>query len=206
MDLKERKKLTSISRHPWELARLEVISKLVAPFLKNSNNEDMNILDIGCGDLFFVDSYSKIVKAKYHAIDNAFTNEEIEALMKEHKDKDIFVNNNLEKLKLSGSGKAKIIFMMDVIEHIQEDKKFLTELLEKEFVSKDTILVITVPAFQSLFTSHDRFLGHYRRYTNRSLRIWLQWQIVKYCKLVISFSVCCSSGLLQKYLITRTRN
>jgi len=30
--------------------------------------------------------------------------------------------------------------------------------------------MITVPAYQSLFCSHDHFLGHYRRYTNRSLK------------------------------------
>jgi hypothetical protein len=34
----------------------------------------------------------------------------------------------------------------------------------------NTRLLITVPAFQSLWTRHDVFLGHYRRYNRRLLR------------------------------------
>ena len=30
--------------------------------------------------------------------------------------------------------------------------------------------MITVPAFQSLFMQHDHFLGHFRRYTNKTLK------------------------------------
>ena len=33
------------------------------------------------------------------------------------------------------------------------------------------MFLIAVPAFQSLFCSHDDFLGHYRRYTNKSLKV-----------------------------------
>jgi hypothetical protein len=35
-------------------------------------------------------------------------------------------------------------------------------------------VIVTVPAFQALFSSHDRFLGHYRRYSNRQLRALLE--------------------------------
>jgi hypothetical protein len=37
-------------------------------------------------------------------------------------------------------------------------------------VGRDTRLLITVPSYQSLFCSHDRFLGHYRRYSGSTLR------------------------------------
>ena len=37
-------------------------------------------------------------------------------------------------------------------------------------INKNTLFLITAPAFQSLFCSRDDFLKHYRRYTNKSLR------------------------------------
>ena len=40
----------------------------------------------------------------------------------------------------------------------------------RPYIDGNTRLLITVPAYQSLFSSHDSFLGHYRRYSNGSLR------------------------------------
>jgi hypothetical protein len=48
--------------------------------------------------------------------------------------------------------------------------KFLGDITNRSFVGAETRLLITVPSFQWLFSSHDRFLGHYRRYSGRALR------------------------------------
>ena len=67
MDLSELKKTNSreIKRHPWELARLEVVLKLMNPFLKKENF----MLDIGCGDLFFLEALNnKGVNGQFHAV------------------------------------------------------------------------------------------------------------------------------------------
>jgi hypothetical protein len=59
---------------------------------------------------------------------------------------------------------------MDVLEHIADDRAFLTHLLSHPALSADTRVLITVPAYQALFCSHDKALGHYRRYSNQQLR------------------------------------
>jgi 2-polyprenyl-3-methyl-5-hydroxy-6-metoxy-1,4-benzoquinol methylase len=53
--------------------------------------------------------------------------------------------------------------MMDVIEHVQNHVDLIAEYAAK--VRPGTQFVITVPAFMWLWSDHDVFLEHYRRYT-----------------------------------------
>lgn len=61
------------------------------------------------------------------------------------------------------------ILMMDVIEHIEDDIEYL-KLLNKRFMKEDTIILITVPAFMSLYSLHDKELKHFRRYNHKQLK------------------------------------
>ena len=60
--------------------------------------------------------------------------------------------------------KAAAVFLFDVIEHTEDDLHFLQEVSGAGFFDSKTALLISVPAFASLFTQHDVFLQHYRRY------------------------------------------
>lgn len=64
-----------------------------------------------------------------------------------------------------------IYLLMDVLEHIQEDKTFLANIVD--FALPGSIFLITVPAHQALWSEHDETAGHCRRYEEDSLRaIW----------------------------------
>ena len=67
-----------------------------------------------------------------------------------------------------------VVLLMDVMEHVPDDHAFLDDVVSRRFVSGDTRFVITVPAYEWLFSSHDRLLGHYRRYSSSLLRRQLQ--------------------------------
>jgi len=54
-----------------------------------------------------------------------------------------------------------------VFEHIKNDGKAVREVYR--VLKKEGILLFTVPAFQNLYSSHDRALNHYRRYNKRRL-------------------------------------
>jgi len=81
--------------------------------------------------------------------------------------------------EIEGEGVADVIVMHDVLEHIEDDAS-VVERLRRLLVS-DGSLVISVPALPSLFGFHDEELGHYRRYTRRSLRSVLidQFDIIR---------------------------
>lgn len=168
MDLRELKvKPEELNRHPWELARLEVVLDLMKPLLQSENI----VLDIGCGDLFFLEALnSKGVNGEFHAVDIAFTNEQMEYFNKRYEDKPFSVYQGMDVLESTIEKDASIVLLLDVIEHIENDITFLQDLVRRKCISSFTLFFITVPAYQWLFCSHDVFLGHYRRYTNKMLK------------------------------------
>jgi SAM-dependent methyltransferase len=61
-----------------------------------------------------------------------------------------------------------LICLFDVLEHIDEDVETLAVL--REHLAPGGRMLITVPAYQWLWSAHDVFLHHKRRYTARALR------------------------------------
>jgi trans-aconitate methyltransferase len=170
MDLVEvsKKKDNEGTRHPWELARLEVVNQLLNGIIKNESS--FNVLDIGCGDIFFISQLSeRYPKANFYAVDIAFTDEIISKLKEQSKDKNIFLFKTLDETAGHLKQPANLVLLLDVIEHIKDDVSFLNSLHNNKAIDNNTIITITVPAYKSLFCSHDNFLGHYRRYTNSTL-------------------------------------
>jgi SAM-dependent methyltransferase len=60
------------------------------------------------------------------------------------------------------------ILMMDVLEHCPDDFQVLRETTDH--LRPGGTLFITVPAFRQLWSAHDVFLKHYRRYNRRELQ------------------------------------
>jgi len=57
----------------------------------------------------------------------------------------------------------RLILMMDVLEHVADDVALLKSYADP--MPSGGHVLITVPAFQFLWSGHDVFLEHYRRYT-----------------------------------------
>jgi SAM-dependent methyltransferase len=57
---------------------------------------------------------------------------------------------------------------LDVIEHLEDDLAALREL--RRTVAPGGALLVTVPAYQWLWSGHDEINHHHRRYTRRSLQ------------------------------------
>lgn len=162
MDLVELKKVQpgNFHRHPWELARLDILKYLIR---KNNINTGY-ILDVGSGDAFVATEIFKEYKGSVIAVDSNYTEE---FLQHEKKPGLTF------KRKLDGVNEKRIdlVLLMDVLEHVEQQGNLLASIRNLPGVSASTIFFITVPAYQSLFTDHDVFLGHYRRYNIKSLEV-----------------------------------
>jgi SAM-dependent methyltransferase len=64
------------------------------------------------------------------------------------------------------------VVALDVVEHIEDDAAFLSGIVQR--MEPGATIIITVPAGQWLWSRWDESLGHYRRYSKRSLRRLLQ--------------------------------
>lgn len=154
MDLIECKN-TNINRHPWELSRVECLIKEV-----KEHHKGKNILDIGCGDSYFDYKLMDEIKDidKFYGID-IYAEEEI-------KDGKYLIVNDYKRLK---NKKFDTILMFDVLEHIEDDANFLNNTV-KPLLKDNGKIIMTVPAYQALFSKHDEELKHYRRYNIKMIR------------------------------------
>jgi SAM-dependent methyltransferase len=65
------------------------------------------------------------------------------------------------------AGSFSIAAALDVLEHHPHPERLLEEV--RRILTEDGVLIITVPAFQWMWSYADHVLGHYRRYTRSQL-------------------------------------
>ncbi len=150
MDLIE--KSDNSYRHPWELSRMRSTLSII-----QSNPPNLQYADIGSGDCYFT---SKIVELTNKPVIAVDSNYELE-----HERKGQLVC--LRNLNSIEPESLDFVFLMDVIEHVKNDKQFLSELSAK--IKPGGKILITAPAWQHLFSLHDKFLKHFRRYNKIQL-------------------------------------
>ena len=174
MDLVEARErgVDDAARHPWEIARLDVLEKLLSRHVTLA--PDSLVVDVGCGDTFVVEQLAaEHPRVSFYAIDTAFTDELI-VHARAHSYPNVRYFKSLDAIVPTFEQPVSLVLLMDVIEHIEDEKAFLADLVARPYIGRDTRFVITVPAYQSLFCSHDTFLGHYRRYSSALLRTRLE--------------------------------
>ena len=156
-------------RHPWEVARRDVIRALLARHVALTDGSA--VLDIGCGDIFVVERLAaEHPDVLFHAIDTAFSSELVSQLRTRLTVSNVGLSSSLESIDPPLERRVALLLLMDVIEHVEDDRRFLTDLVGRPYIDVDTRILITVPAYQSLVCSHDTFFRHYRRYSVPMLR------------------------------------
>ena len=155
MDLRERTSLNA-RRHPWETVRSAFFSNKIVAI---ANNQPVHVLDIGSGDCWFSEQLlPKLPKGSHiTCADLNFTDKDM-----------ISAVPGINKVREIPQQLFDLVIMLDVLEHIEDDKAFLAHDVVPRMKPESNI-VISVPAHPSLFSSHDEFLGHHRRYTRRQL-------------------------------------
>jgi len=87
------------------------------------------------------------------------------------------------------------ILYVDVLEHIKEDKEEL--ILAARHLKTNGVIVVLAPAFPWLYTPFDAAIGHFRRYTRKSLRaVAPQGLCEEKCIYLDAFGILASAGNL----------
>jgi hypothetical protein len=165
MDLRERREVKSdfSIRHPWELARLHIVTRLLKA---HAGETPQQVLDIGCGDAFVVGQLSRrFSSTRFTAVDTALDESLVESLSQSFPRGNVTFYQTLEDAESkAGEISADVVLLLDVIEHVEDDIGLLKRLRQSALTSEKTLFLITVPAWQRLHSQHDVFLGHFRRY------------------------------------------
>jgi hypothetical protein len=147
----------SSTRHPWEVARAEFFLRLLERHGLLESGDDW--LDAGAGDAWFARQLRRVVRpaATITCWDIKYTPEDLEA---EGSTETQVINFVADR----PSSRFDRILMLDLIEHVEDDVGFVTATVDDLLVDNGLVLV-SVPAYQALYSSHDRTFHHYRRYS-----------------------------------------
>jgi len=166
MDLSEleRQSVNSSSRHPWEITRARVVEFL----LKKNASSIQHITDVGSGDVFVLRHLAnQHPLLRFTAVDSAYNENLVQQLHRLPGTGNISFHTSLPAGIMD---QTDIVLLMDVLEHCENDSSLVKEVVSPYMVTKETLVLITVPAFQSLFSQHDALLKHYRRYSRKQIR------------------------------------
>lgn len=167
MDLREWNLVASgdfSRRHPWEVARLWSLVSLLKQngYVRESR---FSVLDFGAGDLFVAFGVKSFFPyARIASIDSAYNDQLVAGLKKASGFDDISPFRSVDAWNPTNGHQADVVLLLDVLEHCKEDREVLEMLKQSGKIKNDALWVITVPAYQGLFTRYDKFLGHFRRY------------------------------------------
>jgi SAM-dependent methyltransferase len=151
----------SFQRHPWELARARFFRQLLRRARVLDRARD--VLDIGAGDGYFAGELIAAMPGGVSAVcfDPNYTDEQLRALA--------VVNKALSFVRQVPAGRFDLVLLLDVLEHVPDDRDLLARTVS-DSLSDGGMILLSVPAWMSLYTKHDEFLGHYRRYRPSALR------------------------------------
>ena len=142
-------------KHWWFQARKKIIDQIISSI---NLKKKKNILDFGAGSGVNLD-----MLRKHGLVDIHEQNKYARTVIKKEKK----IKNLYSTLKIKKNF-YDLILLADVIEHVKQPKELLKDL--KKFLKKDGHILITVPAYQFLFSKKDKVLGHYRRYNKELLK------------------------------------
>ena len=155
-------------RHPWEVARAAFFRRVLAE--SGALDEPRDVLDVGAGDGYLARELLAVMPAGSQVV----------CLDPNYADEDLarFTSPPVPGLSFAREVPARrfdLVLMLDVIEHVPDDRAFLAGFVARSLSLGGQVLA-SVPAWQGLFSAHDVALKHYRRYSPGSWRKLIEEQ------------------------------
>jgi SAM-dependent methyltransferase len=145
-------------RHWWYRGRRNVIERVIADLKLPAR---ARILDAGCGS-----GRNMIELARHGTVSGVELSDPSVDVARARGAGEVIAGSVLDMPFDSESFDLSVC--LDVIEHLDDDVGALREL--RRVLAPGGSLLVTVPAYQWLWSGHDEVNHHHRRYTRRSLQ------------------------------------
>ena len=145
--------------HWWFTARRKIVSRLTQSLLEGTQHR---ILDAGCGtggNLAMLSKFGAVVGVEMDPL--------AAQMSRERNSADIREGSLPAQFPVSDEERFDLVVALDVLEHIDDDVASLTRL--RTNLAADGKMLVTVPAFPFLWSSHDEVHHHKRRYRKADL-------------------------------------
>lgn len=145
--------------HWWFIGRRKIFFTLLDQFFNEKRG--IRILDVGCGPGEMIQPLSKY--GKVFALD--FSPNALEYCF--DRGYRFLINGDATSLPVKNSA-FDFISLFDTIEHIDNDTAVLKECCR--LLEDKGLIIITLPAYNFLYSNNDRAAHHKRRYTTSEIR------------------------------------
>lgn len=144
--------------HFWIQWRFQVLRRLIGNHLK----PESKVLEIGCGNGLVMWQMEKFLHVVPDGCD--LNVQALEAMMPVSGKVYLY---DIFDLNPALVGQFDMVMMLDVLEHIDDDRLFLQTAMK--YLKPGGWMVVGVPAHQKLFSKYDQLVGHVRRYERKEL-------------------------------------
>jgi SAM-dependent methyltransferase len=155
----------SFRRHPWEVARARFFRRVYdeAGLL----SAPRTVLDVGAGDGYVARTLAAAlpVGSSVVCFDAHYSDPDLAQYT-------ATATTGLSFVRQQPTRRFDVLMLLDVLEHVPDDYAFLGDLVRENLAPGGSV-VISVPAWQPLFSRHDEALKHYRRYSPAACRALL---------------------------------
>ncbi len=172
MNPEEYERMHDLETHYWWfVGRRALVAHLLDHTLARLGTSSPQLVDIGCGtganlpmlrekvgengQVFGFDFSPLALKFARHHLDTA------------HDTSQVSLSQGDALAMPVRDGSADIVTMLDVLEHLSDDDMALREV--HRILKPGGALVLSVPAYQHLWSAHDEALHHFRRYEKQGL-------------------------------------
>lgn len=144
-------------RHWWWRARESLILACLRKYLPAPT--DAPVLDVGCGDGLFLTALEEFGRPEGLEVEASIVDPAGPYAAR--------ITIGPFDPSFRPGRRYALITMLDVLEHLPQPEEALRHALS--LLTEDGLLLITVPAFRALWTSHDDLNHHQTRYTKQAL-------------------------------------
>jgi 2-polyprenyl-3-methyl-5-hydroxy-6-metoxy-1,4-benzoquinol methylase len=145
------------NNHWWFKWRFDMITQIVESLPRSGG---FRMLDAGCG----TGQMTKLLEQYGQAVGLEIAPEALQFARKRGVEN--LVQGSITDPPFA-AGSFDLVLSLDVIEHVDNDVQIINSLFD--IVKPGGHLIVTVPAFQSLWSSHDEINQHKRRYRVKQL-------------------------------------
>lgn len=146
-------------KHWWFKARSEILSTRVQKILKGKKSPE--ILNVGVAT-----GATSTMLARFGSVTSLEYDQACCQFLKEQLNFDV-IQGSVTALPFPDQH-FDLVCAFDVIEHVEDDTQGLKEMMR--VCKPGGNILVTVPAFMSLWSEHDEINHHFRRYTATSLK------------------------------------
>ncbi|RYG75291.1 class I SAM-dependent methyltransferase [bacterium] len=146
----------------WFVGRRLLIARLLKDALHGADDQALRLVDLGCGTganlpmlRHAVGKNGEVVGLDFSPLALEFAGQQVDLTNV------TLSQGDAMQLPLRDEC-ADCVTMLDVLEHVPDDKKALAEIFR--VLKPGGVLVLSVPAYQHLWSAHDEALHHFRRY------------------------------------------